>query len=307
VSALSCKNSGASKTPSDGPNAALIQPSDYVAEHLFSGGALGSLLMRDTVPSNGGSWLDDVAVGSVLVSGGVGAAPAWSSAPTLAIGATGNAQFLQATLSDHGAVGHFNFCVGYAANAGDAARGDHVLTVGYNTTPGGGRSNTNEPAFEWRVEDYYKPAGTAYVEAHFQYYDPAGNGFRPWAMQIDRSVNGYLTNATVGVTASGFSYFAINGVQYFQFKQQQLQVINGSLVTMEQNNYYWGKQLNAAGSAYVELPYINASDQLVLGGQSVTGVKALSNAIASAASGKRYLVIDTAGVITSQASAPVGT
>jgi hypothetical protein len=53
---------------------------DWDAAHVFTGGALGSLLYRDTGDAtNGFSWLADVATGSVLTSGGVGAAPAWSS------------------------------------------------------------------------------------------------------------------------------------------------------------------------------------------------------------------------------------
>lgn len=67
----------------DGTDATQVQPTDWNADHLFSGGALGSLLYRDSGQANGSSWLDDVAVGQVLVSGGVAAAPAWSASPTL--------------------------------------------------------------------------------------------------------------------------------------------------------------------------------------------------------------------------------
>src|SRR4051812_13795218 len=67
----------------DGSDATLLRPSDWNSEHSFDGGALGSLIYRDTGASNGASWLADVAVGSVLVSGGVGAAPAWSATPSL--------------------------------------------------------------------------------------------------------------------------------------------------------------------------------------------------------------------------------
>jgi hypothetical protein len=58
---------------------------DYVTDptHVFDGGAHGALMLRDTGVVDGASWLPDVAVGSVLVSGGVGAAPSWSDTPTL--------------------------------------------------------------------------------------------------------------------------------------------------------------------------------------------------------------------------------
>lgn len=183
---------------------------------------------------------------------------------TIGIGTTGNAQFLQAQISDHGSVGNFNFCVGYAANAGDASRGDHVLTIGYNTTPGGGRADTTEPAFEWRIEDYYMPSSTPFVEAHWQYYDALGAGFRPIACQVNRTNGGYLTDATVNITSSGFSYLAMNGTQYAKFSQAQLQLINSCTLDAGVNNYFAFRQLNAAGNGYVNLPYINASDQLSL-------------------------------------------
>lgn len=96
----------------DGANANKLRPSDWNAEHVFGGGALGSLLFRDTGASNGASWLADVASGSVLVSGGVGAAPAWSATPsltTLTLG-SGSAAAPSCVISDAG--GFFR----YAAN-----------------------------------------------------------------------------------------------------------------------------------------------------------------------------------------------
>lgn len=68
----------------DGVDATIIQPqAHWNAEHAFTGGALGSILYRDAGGTGGASWLDDVAAGSVLVSGGIAAAPAWSASPTL--------------------------------------------------------------------------------------------------------------------------------------------------------------------------------------------------------------------------------
>lgn len=61
----------------------LIGAAAWDANHVFSGGAVGSLLYRDTGQADGKTWLADVAVGSVLISGGVGAAPAWSATPRL--------------------------------------------------------------------------------------------------------------------------------------------------------------------------------------------------------------------------------
>jgi len=286
-----------STKPDPATDLSKLQPSEWnaIADLLTrvfdnQSAADGYLLQRD----------------STVASDGV----SWTAGPKLPIPATGIGQFLQAKIGDHGAVGHFNFCIGYVANPGDSNRGNHVFTMGYNTTPGGGRADQTQPAFEYRIEPYYAPGGGnpgPFIEAHWQYYDATGASFRPIQIQINRTNGGYLTDATVNIQAVGFSYLGPNGTQYFKWSQAQMQIINSALMTIAANNYYWAKQLNAAGSGYIELPYINASDQLVLGGQSVTGIKALANAIASAATGKRYLVIDTAGIITSQASAPVGT
>jgi hypothetical protein len=72
----------------DGSDPTKLQPSFWnrlvaIINSLFNGAdAHGSLLYRDTADvTDGASWLPDVAAGSVLVSGGVGAAPAWSASP----------------------------------------------------------------------------------------------------------------------------------------------------------------------------------------------------------------------------------
>jgi hypothetical protein len=68
----------------DGPDPNQVNPSDWNASHVFSGGALGGLLMRDSGDATyGASWLASVAAGSVLISNGVGAVPTWASSFTL--------------------------------------------------------------------------------------------------------------------------------------------------------------------------------------------------------------------------------
>lgn len=72
----------------DGSDPTKLQPSFWnrlvaIINSLFNGADThGSLLYRDTSDTtDGASYLPDVAAGSVLVSSGVGAAPAWSAAP----------------------------------------------------------------------------------------------------------------------------------------------------------------------------------------------------------------------------------
>lgn len=131
---------------SDDPDVSLIQPSHWNAEHAFDGGATGSLLYRDTGQATGANWLADVAVGSVLVSGGVGAAPAFSATPSLtsltlstpltpANGGTGLASY---------AVGDLIYASGATtlANLADVATGSVLASGGVGTAPAWSASPT---------------------------------------------------------------------------------------------------------------------------------------------------------------------
>lgn len=64
---------------SDGADATQVQPSHWNAEHVFAGGATGSLLIYSASATDKVAWIADVAVGQVLCSGGVNTAPAWSA------------------------------------------------------------------------------------------------------------------------------------------------------------------------------------------------------------------------------------
>jgi hypothetical protein len=89
-------------TIADGPDPNQINPSDWNAAHVFSAGALGGLLMRDTGDATyGASWLASVAAGSVLISNGVGAAPTWAASLTLGANLT-----IGGALIANGAVQH---------------------------------------------------------------------------------------------------------------------------------------------------------------------------------------------------------
>jgi hypothetical protein len=110
-------------TIADGPDPNQVNPSDWNAAHVFSAGALGGLLMRDTGDATfGASWLASVVAGSVLVSNGVGAAPSWAASLTLA-----------GTLTVNGVGGH-----AFVANAPGGA---NTLTL-RNTSPGAGAGAT---------------------------------------------------------------------------------------------------------------------------------------------------------------------
>jgi hypothetical protein len=65
----------------DGTDATKVRKSNWNDLHLFTGGAVGNLLTVGAASAI--TSLADVAVGSVLVSGGVGVAPAWSASPSV--------------------------------------------------------------------------------------------------------------------------------------------------------------------------------------------------------------------------------
>lgn len=66
---------------SNGSDGTLVQPSNWNAAHVLSGATQGDLIVAATSTTTGS--IAAVAVGQVLVSGGVGVAPAWSASPTL--------------------------------------------------------------------------------------------------------------------------------------------------------------------------------------------------------------------------------
>ena len=64
----------------DGPDSTKTQPSNWNAEHSFTGSLTGSLLYRDTGQATGANWLPTSAsAGYALISNGVGAAPSWGA------------------------------------------------------------------------------------------------------------------------------------------------------------------------------------------------------------------------------------
>lgn len=61
----------------DGPDATVIRPSDWNAEHAFSGGGNGDLLVYDQAETDKAGWVAAGAAGAVLISGGADLPPVW--------------------------------------------------------------------------------------------------------------------------------------------------------------------------------------------------------------------------------------
>jgi hypothetical protein len=171
----------------DGPDPNQVNPSDWNAAHVFSGGALGGLLMRDPGDATyGASWLASVAAGSVLISNGVGASPTWASSPTLTnLTLTGSLQAIGngiLAVRNMSATGRTDILIGNDA----AATVLDIATYGSGYTSAGGYDLPNGTLF------YHAGAGgmtflTASAAAYMQFWT---GGVKRW--QLD-PVNGYFS------------------------------------------------------------------------------------------------------------------
>jgi hypothetical protein len=120
----------------DDADATKVQPSNWNDYHVYSGGNNGSILLRDTSDvTYGGSWLQSVAVGQVLVSAGVGSLPAYSATPTVTsltaptlIGGTGTTQTL--TLKPTTGVGATGADIVFAVGNNGATEALRILNSG---------------------------------------------------------------------------------------------------------------------------------------------------------------------------------
>jgi hypothetical protein len=155
--------------------------------------ANGSILTKSTGSSTGASWLPDVAAGSILVSGGVGAAPTWSVRPT--------------TLAGYGITDPI--VLGTRAVNGHALSADVVVTKGdlglgaventaLSTWAGSGNLTTLGPL----AGPLLVPAGTALLPAFAFAAEPTLGFWRNGAANV--TLQGSLI-ATGNVQAAGVS------------------------------------------------------------------------------------------------------
>lgn len=81
---------GFSSAKSASSDATLVDGPKWNASRVLSGGVKGDVLVYDTTQATNLNAVADVATGSVFVSGGIGALPAWSASPTLTNISVGN-------------------------------------------------------------------------------------------------------------------------------------------------------------------------------------------------------------------------
>jgi hypothetical protein len=190
-------------TIADGPDPTQVNPSDWNAAHVFSAGALGALLMRDTGDATyGASWLASVAAGSVLISNGVGAAPSWAASLTLSgtlvVNGFGNHQLVASGMGEEalyiqntaaGATNVSTLCIGNDASARQFVMATQSST--YSPSP---------PFYANGTVFYQSGSGLTLVAAavtgRIEFWT---NGLKQWTI----GSNGFLVQ---GVAATGNLY-----------------------------------------------------------------------------------------------------
>lgn len=343
-----------SNEPDDPDATSELRPSDWNAEHPFDGGALGSLVMRDTNEATGASWLPStagflaasgsdqipayrslvaedipvldyeptitvldavrggtglssfaigdlffadttttiarrasVAVGSVIVSGGVGAAPSWSATPSLTstrwTSSNGASPVLwqqhDPTITGtigtaHGNIGGATFGSLYQpydfsnGPGGETNYIDDVWSTGINLgllSGGQGRADTSKPNACLTFESkFYGSSNKFGLEFHLQGVTTDGlTTFRPLSFFMAHDAS--LMQGTVAVDTWTVTNKA--GLSLLQVSESNHAVDIGTTVSSMRfaRNNTAIQQINAAGDAYIDLLKLDATSVARIG------------------------------------------
>ena len=229
-----------------------------------------------------------------------------------------------------------NFGIGIGVYTGvnyNNARADTVMTAGYNFAGGNQKLNPAEPTVGMVVEDFYIPIGTsvAQTELHLDSTDITGNEHRWFTAYeaVDGSdgavqLNGNKIFFNNNSNTNNFPASSVP-IQFNLASSPASMAMDNTYIAFATNNLPAMRQINAAGSAWLNLPYINASNQLVLPGNvyipgtvrfngplSTAGSMVMNNLTASGTvifSGVRtgtntdFVCMSAGGVLTLQTSA----
>jgi hypothetical protein len=192
----------------DGGDTTKLRPTDWnnvvsLLERVLDGAdAHGSIAYRDTSSINGLTYLPDVAVGSVLVSGGVGVAPAFSASPsltgvTLANGVTqsqsAELMVVTALTMNPFTSGKKPFGIQLSSNQFSGVY-DQFGVIGFNTDAYDGMSGTPnaEPSWLMGMENDFYDGVNHTMEWYVNYQSPDGStvtNFRPYYVSVLRNNN----------------------------------------------------------------------------------------------------------------------
>lgn len=213
--------------------------------------------------------IDFMGAGVSVTDAGSGVAAVTIPGPTAPILVEGAGGILDhdPTGFDPGAA-HFRLAVGTYPDINQPAspRNDTVYGFGYNIADGNGRANPDEPAFGLVWENYYVQGGVHAVEWHQTF----------WGLDNEerRFISGFFPRAGAGagsrlsLRTDTVDFVDWQGNPRIQFRleagSRSINFNDAAKLLFGTNNVHVAVQLNAAGDAFVPLPYLNASDQILL-------------------------------------------
>ncbi len=164
---------------------------------------------------------------------------------------------------------------------------DHTMQLGWNMAAGGGRIISAEPAWGIQWESKFRQNGSSPLgcEWHVRMQDTGGTEHRPISVFWNRDGSGggisfennyYNFNRIGGVPRVQFDFTSSSaGAIYLSGPTRIAASYNGSAVIQQQN---------AAGNAFLPLPYFNSNDELQIAGPiALSGMaKAPNNALIAA-------------------------
>lgn len=156
----------------------------------------------------------------------------------------------------------FNTVVGTFVNA-NGTRNNVVQSYGWNLA-NSGRQVSGEPGIGLVMESYYKPtSATGQNEIHITTFDTNGTEHRLWTSAPVR--DGSSATTSMSASTLNFTDYSNNIWMAFLPGNQLTSVLRSMFFQYEVNNAVVATQKNTAGSAYVNLPFINSSDRLYAG------------------------------------------
>lgn len=159
----------------------------------------------------------------------------------------------------------FNFGQATFGNAGggdEGARLNEQWYWGYNAGSGTPYDKPGEHQLAWNFESFYNPSpGVKHSETYLTYTNRA----RTYSLRIFAADANLTTDVIDALFAADLFHFQDhNGVDRMTISPTSVRLI-GPALTQETNDVAFGKQLNAAGSNYVEIARVNSNDVLHLG------------------------------------------
>ena len=170
---------------------------------------------------------------------------------------------------------NFGIGIGVYANVNyGSTRYDTAMTSGYNFAGGNIKLDPAEPTVGMVVENYYIPGGKSVAQTELHLTSTDVNGLEHRWFSADEAVDGSKGEVSINGNVIAFNNNANTNnypahfvpIQFNLGTFRSAMVLDNTSIQVNQNNVPVITQYNAAKSAWLPLPYINASNQLVLPG-----------------------------------------